>query len=98
MDIKQFTVHQDIEGTFQFKGKLTIHDLEYLKEFLDTSFSKIKKISLSMEEVEYADTASLQLIIAFRKTRGSGDDWIISKVSPGLEKILEISDLKKAFI
>lgn len=98
MDIKQFTVHQDVEGTFRFKGKLTIHDLEYLKEFIDTSLSKIKKISLSMEEVEYADTASLQLIIAFRKTRGSGDDWTISKISPGLEKILEISDLKKAFV
>ncbi|NOQ45533.1 MAG: STAS domain-containing protein [Desulfobulbaceae bacterium] len=98
MDIKQFTVHQDVEGTFRFKGKLTIHDLEYLKEFIDTSLSKTKKISLSMEEVEYVDTASLQLIIAFRKTRGSGDDWTISKISPGLEKILEISDLKKAFV
>lgn len=98
MDIIQFTVHQDAEGVFQFNGRLTIHDLKYLQEFLDTSLSRIKKISLSMEDVEYADTASIQLLIAFKKAMGPDADWKILKLSPGLEKILEVSNLKNVLV
>ena len=98
METRQFTVNQDAEGTFRFKGKLTIHDLEYLKEFLDTSFDRIKNISLNMEKVVYADTASIQLLIAFGKARSSEVNLKITSMSPELEKILELSDLKKELI
>jgi len=98
METRQFTVNQDAEGTFRFKGKLTIHDLEYLKEFLDTSLDRIKNIFLNMEKVVYADTASIQLLIAFRKARSSEVNWKITDMSSELEKILELSDLKKELI
>lgn len=98
METRQFTVSQDAEGTFRFKGKVTIHDLEYLKEFLDASLANLKNISLSMEGVIYADTASIQLLIAFRKARSSKVNWKITNMSPELEKILELSDLKKELI
>ena len=98
LDTRQFTVYQDVDGTFQFKGKLTIHDLEYLKEFLDASLSRSKRITLSMEEVEYADTATLQLLIAFKRSRDPEVEWKVIKLSPGLEKILEVSNLKKALV
>ena len=98
METRQFTVNQDTEGTFRFKGKLTIHDLEYLKEFLDTSFDRTKNIFLNMEKVVYADTASIQLLIAFRRARSSEVNWKITNMSPELEKILELSDLKKELI
>ncbi len=98
METRQFTVSQDAEGTFRFKGRVTIHNLEYLKEFLDTSLAKLKNISLSMEEVVYADTASIQLLIAFRRSRSSKVNWKITNMSPELEKILELSDFKKELI
>jgi len=98
METRQFTVSQDAEGTFRFKGKVTIHDLEYLKEFLDASLANLKNISLGMEEVVYADTASIQLLIAFRKSRSSEVNWKITNISPELEKILELSDFKKNLI
>ncbi|MBT9438196.1 MAG: STAS domain-containing protein [Desulfobacterales bacterium] len=98
METRQFTVSQDAEGTFRFKGKVTIHNLEYLKEFLDASLADLKNICLSMEEVVYADTASIQLLIAFRKARSSGVNWKITNISPELEKILELSDLKRKLI
>ena len=98
METRQFTVNQDAEGTFRFKGKLTIHDLEYLKKFIDTSFDRVKNIFLSMEKVVYADTASIQLLIAFKKALGSEVNWKITDMSPELEKILELSDLKKELI
>ncbi|MCJ7616516.1 MAG: STAS domain-containing protein [Desulfobacterales bacterium] len=98
MENRQFTVNQDAEGTFRFKGKLTIHDLEYLKEFIDTSLDRLKNIFLNMEKVVYADTASIQLLIAFRKARSSEVTWEITDMSSELEKILELSDLKKELI
>jgi anti-anti-sigma factor len=98
MQTKPFTVSQDSEGTFRFKGKLTIHDLEYLKEFLDNSLASLKNISLNMEEVVYADTASIQLLIAFRKALEPEVNWKITNISPEFEKILELSDLKKELI
>lgn len=98
METRQFTVNQDTEGTFRFKGKLTIHDLEYLKEFLDTSLDRVKNIFLNMEKVVYADTASIQLLIAFRKALSSKVNWKITDMSPELEKILELIDLKKELI
>ena len=98
METRQFTVNQDAEGTFRFKGKLTIHDLEYLKEFLDSSLANLKNISLNMEKLVYADTASLQLLISFRKARSSEVNWKIANMSLEFEKILELSDLKKELI
>ena len=98
MQTKPFSVSQDIEGTFWFKGKLTIHDLEHLKEFLDNSLANLKNISLNMEEVVFADTASIQLLIAFKKSLGPEVKWEITNMSSELDKILELSALKKELI
>ena len=77
---------------------MTIHDLEYLKEFIDTSLAHAKNIFLNMEKIVYADTASIQLLIAFRKSRSSEVNWKITNISPELEKILELSDLKRELV
>ncbi len=98
MEMPQFTVSQDVEGVFQFKGELTIHGIEYLRKFLDTSFVRAKKISICMAEVTFADTASLQLLIAFRRLLKPETEWRLLELSPELEKILEISDLKDSLI
>jgi len=98
MGMQQFTASQDAEGVFQFKGELTIHGIEYLKKFFDTSFARAKKISVSMAGVTFADTASLQLLIAFRRSLEPEIEWKLLELSPELEKILEISDLKDSLI
>ncbi|MBW2568435.1 MAG: STAS domain-containing protein [Deltaproteobacteria bacterium] len=98
MEMPQFTVSQDAEGVFRFKGELTIHSIEYLKRFLDTSFVHAKKISICMAEVTFADAASLQLLIAFRRSLKSESEWILLELSPELEKILKISGLKAALV
>ena len=99
MEMQQFTVSQDAEGAFQFKGELTIHGIDYLnKLLLDISSAHAKKISICMAEVTFADTASLQLLIAFRRSLEPGIEWRLLELSPELEKILEISDLKTALV
>ena len=40
MGIQQFTITQDAEGIFRLTGELTILDIEYLKEFLDTTLGR----------------------------------------------------------
>lgn len=96
MGMSQFTVSQDAEGVFRFKGELTIHGIEYLRKFLDTAFVHAEKISISMAGVTFADTASLQLLIAFRRSLEPEFEWRLLELSPELEKILEISDLKNS--
>jgi len=98
MEMQQFTASQDAEGVFRFKGELTIHGIEYLRKFLDTSFAHAKKISISMTDVTFADTASLQLLTAFRRSLEPEIEWRLLELSPELEKILEISDLKTALV
>ncbi|MDI6687341.1 MAG: STAS domain-containing protein [Desulfobacterales bacterium] len=98
MGIQQFTVSQDTEGVFRFKGELNIHGIEYLKEFVDTYFAEAKEISLCLAEVTFADTASLQLLIAFRKSLEPKIKWRLLELSPELEKILGISGLKDSLI
>ena len=98
MEVHQFTASQDAEGVFRFKGELTIHGIEYLRKFLDTSCLRAKKISIGMAEVTFADTASLQLLIAFRRSLKPEIEWGLLELSPELEKILEISDLKDSLI
>ncbi|MDA3834730.1 MAG: STAS domain-containing protein [Spirochaetales bacterium] len=98
MGISQFAVSQDAEGVFQFKGELTIHSIEHLKRFLDTSFVSAKKISICMVGVTFADAASLQLLIAFRRSLKPETEWDLLGLSPELEKILEISGLKTALV
>ena len=96
MGMSQFTVSQDAEGVFRFKGELTIHGIEYLRKFLDTAFVHAEKISISMAGLTFADTASLQLLIAFRRSLEPEVEWRLLELSPELKKILEISDLKNS--
>lgn len=99
MEVQQFTASQDAEGVFRFKGELTIHGIDYLnKILLDISSAHPKKISICMAEVTFADTASLQLLIAFRRSLEPEIEWSLLELSPELEKILGISDLKKALV
>lgn len=98
MGIPQFTVNQDAEGVFRFKGELNIHGIEYLKEFVDTYFAEAKEISLCLAEVTFADTASLQFLIALRRSLEPKIKWRLLELSPELEKILGISNLKTALV
>jgi anti-anti-sigma regulatory factor len=94
MGIRQFTIIQDAEGIFRVKGELTILDIEYLKEFLDTTLGREKKIFFDMAEVTYADTASLQLLIAFRRNLKPDIEWQVLELSPELDMIVTVSGLK----
>jgi len=97
--MSQFTVSQDAEGVFQFKGELTIHGIDYLnKLLLDISLAHAKKISICMSGVTFVDTASLQLLIAFKRSLKPETEWRLLGLSPKLEKILEISGLKTALV
>ena len=94
MEAKQFSVRQDADGIFFLIGELTIHDLEYLKEFFDSLTARSDKIVLNLAGVAYADTAFLQLLIAFRKMAQSVNECLIVEMSPELERIVTVSGLK----
>ncbi|MBW1988907.1 MAG: STAS domain-containing protein [Deltaproteobacteria bacterium] len=94
MAARKFEVQQEVDGAYAFSGEMTIHDLEYLKEFLDSVGSRTKKVFISLQNVRFIDTASLQLLIAFRKSLGKKGELSVTAVSPEVEKILEVSGLK----
>jgi len=99
MEAHQFSITQDADGTYRFKGEITIHNIEYLKDFLDTISDRAGRIVINMTGVTYADTAALQLLIAFRKKiQKAKIKWNIREISPELDTILEISGLKKYLI
>ncbi|MFC1837470.1 lipid asymmetry maintenance protein MlaB [Thermodesulfobacteriota bacterium] len=98
MGTQQFTITQDANGTFFLKGELTLLDLEYFQEFLDGTRARVKRFSLDMSGVAYADTASLQLLIAFKKNAKPEHECRIVAMSPELDQIVKICGLKPLLI
>ena len=94
METQQFTITQDANETCFLKGELTLLDLEYLQEFLDATLARVKSISLDMSEITYADSASLQLLIAFKKNVKPANQCRIVAMSPELDQIVTICGLK----
>jgi anti-anti-sigma factor len=94
MEAKRFSTRQDADGIFFLTGELTIHDLEYLKEFFDTLIARKGKLILNLAGVSFADTAFLQLFIAFRKRVQSVNECLIDGMSPELERIFTVSGLR----
>jgi anti-anti-sigma factor len=98
MGTGNFKVSQDADGTFLLQGELTIHDLEYFKDLVDSAFSRAKTLSLSFEDLAFLDTASLQFLLSYKKSLGKGRSWVIRGVSPEVSKILEVSGTRKYLV
>jgi hypothetical protein len=47
-----------------------------------------------MEELTFADTAALQLLLAFRRSLTSRVEWVVKDLSSEMDKILTVSGLK----
>ncbi len=94
---QNFTVSQDMDGAYVLKGELTIHDLDYLRDFMESSVARSGKVALSFAELVFADTASLQFLIAFGKGMGSSGGLTIKQPSPEMVKIFEVSGLGPHF-
>lgn len=94
MGARHFSVTQDVDGTYLFKGELTIHDLDYLKDFLESSAARSKKVAVSFAEVSFVDTAALQFLAAFRRFVKKDKQWEVTGLSEEMEKILAVSGLK----
>lgn len=88
---RNFSVSQDVEGAYVLTGELTIHDLDYLKEFLESAVARSGRASLSFAELGFADAASLQFLAAFGKGMGKTGGLTVKDPSPEMEKILAIS-------
>ncbi|MBI9075876.1 MAG: STAS domain-containing protein [Desulfatibacillum sp.] len=90
---RNFTVSQDMDGAYVLKGELTIHDLDYLREFLESSAVRSGRVVLSFAELAFADTASLQFLASFKRGMGISGGLVIGGLSSEMEKILRISGL-----
>ncbi len=86
------------DGVFQIDGELTIHDIEDLNRFLDDHLGRSSKIMLNLSKVFYADMASLQLLIAFKKALKPEVEWKITELSQELEMILKVSGLRNVLV
>ena len=94
MGARHFNVTQDVDGTYLFKGELTIHDLDYLKDFLESSAARSKKMAVNFSEVSFVDTATLQFLAAFRRHVKKNKQWEVMGLSEEMEKILAVSGLR----
>jgi len=90
----RFSISQDVEGVYRLKGELTIHDIQCLKHFLDSVLARCRNIAISMEDLTFADTAALQLLLAFRRSLTSRVKWIVKDLSSEMDTILTVSGLK----
>ena len=98
MSSKNFSVKQDEQGIYLFEGELSIHGLDYLKDFLDKSFKGVHEVAISLANVRFIDTAALQLLIAFKKRFEPEVKLKISEVSSEVENILSLCGLKTILV
>lgn len=93
-----FTVTQDEDGVYHFKGELSIFHIEKLKDFLDDLLGMGKSTVISLEALAFADGAALQLLVAFMRSARSRMNVQISALSPEIQKILAVSGLDTALL
>lgn len=98
MAAKNFSVSLDEQGTYHFRGELSIHELDDLKGFLEKSLKGGQKIVISFAKVRFIDTAALQLLIAYKKQFEPEDSLRISAVSSEVETILSLCGLETALV
>ena len=96
--MKKFSVNQDSQGVYHLEGKLSIHELDELKAFLEGSVKDAQKIPVSFAKVIFIDTAALQLLIAFKRRIEPEIKLKISAVSAEVEDILSLCGLKSSLI
>jgi anti-anti-sigma factor len=100
MAAQNFSVSQNKQGVHQIKGELSIHDIDEFKAFLESSLKggEEKEIAISLAEVEFIDTATLQLLISFKRWLEPEVKLQISDVSPEVADILSLCGLKAALL
>ena len=98
MAAQNFSVKQDEQGIYHFEGEVSIHALDYLKDFLEKSFKGGQDISISLAKVRFVDTAALQLLIAFKKRFEPEIKLKISDISSEVEHILSLCGLKTILV
>ena len=86
---------RDKDGIYRLQGELSIHVLDQLRDFLETTVQAGEgEVCISLEEVRFVDTASLQLFLAFKKRFEPEGMFRITSVSAEVERILALSGLK----
>ena len=96
MTAKNFNVSRDENGTYRLSGELSIHELDELRVFLETSLKPGREHDISLAGVRFIDTAAIQLLIAFKKRLEPDGKLRISALSAELEHILSLCGLKTA--
>ena len=88
-----------VEGQeVKFAGDLTIHILEGLMKKLDEIIDKAKKdITINFKKVTSIDCASLQLLLAFKKSIEKKVSVKIINIHPNVARVFKISGLEREF-
>ncbi len=100
MVAKNFSANQDKDGIYHLQGEISIHELDGFRAFLEKTLKSKQKqeIVLSLAEVEFIDTAALQLLIAFKRWLEPDAKLKISALSVEVEDILSLCSLKTALL
>jgi anti-anti-sigma factor len=91
-------VHLDEQGILHLKGDLSIHNLESLHQSLTDMLYSNEELILSFAEVDFMDTAVLQLLLAFRSSLPPRRTWLVVGISEKMERILTLSGLRTALL
>ena len=97
MPTRNFSISQDGQGIYKLEGKLSIHELDEFKAFLEESIKCAEEVTISLAKVRFIDTAALQLLIAFKRLEPDVK-LRISAVSAEVEDILSLCGLKAALM
>jgi len=100
MAAKNFSVSQDKQGVYHLKGEISIHELDEFRDFLDSSLKggEEQEITISLAEVEFVDTATLQLLISFKRWLEPEVKLRISALSTEVADTLSLCGLKAALL
>jgi len=98
MPARTFSISQDGQGVYHLEGKLSIHELDEFKAFLEESLKDVQEVPISLAKVRFIDTAALQLLIAFKRRLEPEVKLKISDASAEVEDILSLCGLKAALV
>jgi anti-anti-sigma factor len=94
-----FNVQRDDHGIYHLQGEVSIHALGELKDFLEKALqSAHNELCVSLEKVRFIDTASLQMLLVFKKSIGPGVALRICGVSAEVENILSLCGLRAVLL
>lgn len=95
---RPFAICEDADGVGCFSGDLNAMELPALREYLESRRESSRDTALSLEKLDSIHIGAIQMLISFKRSLPPHILFRFVSLSPGVERILEITGLGRALI